>query len=105
MLPVKAEADVPGGGLAQRQVAKVEAVRDQLQDRLVAVLPVIHAEARALGLSASERRHRERRDPEAHLAEVLIEVGARSVVGHVRRPHVVEEAAPLVVDHEQRGAR
>jgi hypothetical protein len=47
-----------------------------------------------------ERRHREGRNPEAHLAEVLEEVGAAPVVGHVWRRHVVEEAAPLVLDHE-----
>ena len=49
-------------------------------------------------------RDRDRRDPEAHQPEVVVDVRAAARVGNARRAHVVEEASPLVVDDEQRAA-
>ena len=99
--PVEAVADVARVAVAAGQVPQPEAVADQLEDRLMAVDPVVHAEGLALRAPAGVRGHGHGGDAEAHLAEVGVQVGGGALVGHARRAHVVEEAAPLVVDDEQ----
>ena len=111
VLPVEALADVVGvvhahrRGVGARPVeVETEAVHDQLEDRLVPVAAVVDADTRAPRAVARPRRDRHGRDAEAHLAEVLVEVGALAVVRDARRRDVVEEPAPLVVDDEERAA-
>ena len=76
----------------------------KLQDRLEAELRVADAGVAAAAPAARVGRHRDGGDAEAHLAEVLVEIRRRTRVAHPRRLHVVEEAAPLVVDDEERAA-
>ena len=95
VLEIERRGDVVREQVAWRQGRQPVAIPDHLQDRLEAVDRVVDMTAPCV------RRDDHSRDPEAHLAEVFVDIGAGPQVGYPWGDHVVEEAAPFVVDDEQ----
>src|SRR2546430_15625788 len=68
---------------------------EEAQDRGVVVQPVVHVSAPRVW------RGEQRGHPETELPEVVGVITGGARVRHGRRPHVVEEAAPLVVHEDE----